>query len=175
MLNICHFLLSPTRRVHPPLLTVLVGQLVPGERDSVGCRSLTGITLSYPYARYEAWWQQTATRSGRYCSVPLRWTGGGEDTPMVTEEQGKRGVTGRVSEIKSLSISIIVLCYVPQGIWQCTVELSLTGSVLTINSPSSSGEEGLELACPKGAFFLSKSYKQGQESHFPWGLLFSVM
>lgn len=42
---------------------------------------------------------------------------GREDMPMVTEEQrnkeqGKQGVTGRVSEIKST----IVLCDVPQGI-----------------------------------------------------------
>lgn len=95
MLNICHFSLSPARRVHSPLLTVLVGQLGPREGDSVGCHSLTGITLFYPYARYEVWWEQIATRSVWYCGVPLCWTGGREDVPLVTEKQANKQGAGK--------------------------------------------------------------------------------
>lgn len=99
---------------------------------------------------------------------PCQWE------PESRQIKRENGSNWRSCRDKSLNISIIVLCCAPWGVWQCTVEWSLTGSALTIIL-SSSGEERLELLCPKGAFFLCKSYKEGKESHFLWGFLFSVM
>lgn len=86
---------------------------------------------------------------------------------QMNKERGKMGANWKLSEVKSLSIILTVQCCVPWGTQQCSFEP-------TINSPSSSREEGLEPVCTKGVFPFSKSYKQSLESCFPWGLLLGV-